>query len=48
VAVSKTVPAEGIREAIVAGQALFGENRVQEAQAKYPALKSEFPIWNCT
>jgi pyridoxal phosphate enzyme (YggS family) len=43
VAVSKTVPAEGIREAIVAGQRLFGENRVQEAQAKFPALKSEYP-----
>jgi len=43
VAVSKTVPAEGIREAIAAGQRLFGENRVQEAQAKFPALKSEYP-----
>ena len=43
VAVSKTVPAEGIREALAAGQRLFGENRVQEAQAKFPALKSEFP-----
>jgi len=42
VAVSKTVAQEGIREAIAAGQRLFGENRVQEAQAKYPALKSEF------
>jgi pyridoxal phosphate enzyme (YggS family) len=42
VAVSKTVPQEGIREAIVAGQRLFGENRVQEAQTKYPALKNEF------
>ena len=43
VAVSKTVPQEGIREAIAAGQLLFGENRVQEAQAKYPHLKSEHP-----
>jgi pyridoxal phosphate enzyme (YggS family) len=43
VAVSKTVPAEGIREALAAGQRLFGENRVQEAQAKFPALKQEFP-----
>src|SRR5436190_14589442 len=42
VAVSKTVPQEGIRDAIAAGQRLFGENRVQEAQAKYPELKSEF------
>jgi pyridoxal phosphate enzyme (YggS family) len=43
VAVSKTVPETGIREAIAAGQRLFGENRVQEAQAKFPALKGEFP-----
>jgi pyridoxal phosphate enzyme (YggS family) len=43
VAVSKTVPAEGIREALAAGQRLFGENRVQEGQAKFPALKSEYP-----
>src|SRR5882724_7915999 len=43
VAVSKTVPEAGIGEAIAAGQRLFGENRVQEAQAKYPALKSQFP-----
>ena len=42
VAVSKTVPAEGIRDAIGAGQRLFGENRVQEAQKKYPALKQAF------
>jgi len=43
VAVSKTVPEVGIREALEAGQRLFGENRVQEAQAKFPALKTEFP-----
>ena len=43
VAVSKTVPQDGIREAIVAGQRLFGENRVQEALAKYPDLKGEYP-----
>jgi pyridoxal phosphate enzyme (YggS family) len=43
VAVSKTVPQEGIREALAAGHRLFGENRVQEAQAKFPALKSEHP-----
>jgi pyridoxal phosphate enzyme (YggS family) len=42
VAVTKTVPETGIREALGAGQRLFGENRVQEAQAKFPALKSEF------
>jgi pyridoxal phosphate enzyme (YggS family) len=43
VAVSKTVPEAGVREALAAGQRLFGENRVQEAQGKFPALKSEFP-----
>jgi pyridoxal phosphate enzyme (YggS family) len=43
VAVSKTVPQDGIREAIAAGQRIFGENRVQEAQAKYPDLKSDHP-----
>jgi pyridoxal phosphate enzyme (YggS family) len=43
VAVSKTMPAEAIREAIGAGQTVFGENRVQEAKAKYPALREEFP-----
>ena len=43
VAVSKTVDEAGIREALDAGQRLFGENRVQEALAKFPALKSEYP-----
>ena len=43
VAVSKTVAPEGIREALHAGQRLFGENRVQEAQAKFPSLKQDFP-----
>ena len=43
VAVSKTVPQSGIREALAAGQRLFGENRVQEAQGKFPQLKEEFP-----
>jgi len=43
VAVSKTVSEEGVREAIAAGQRIFGENRVQEAQAKFPGLKREFP-----
>jgi len=38
VAVSKTVPAERVRAAIVAGQVLFGENRVQEVAAKVPAI----------
>jgi len=39
VAVTKTVAAPAIAEAIAAGQRCFGENRVQEAQAKWPALK---------
>jgi len=43
VAVSKTHPAEAVREALAAGQRVFGENRVQEAQAKYPALREAFP-----
>lgn len=42
VAVSKTFDAAAIRPAIDAGQRVFGENRVQEAQAKWPALKAEF------
>jgi len=43
VAVSKTHPAYRIRAAIAAGQRVFGENRVQEAQAKYPELRRETP-----
>jgi pyridoxal phosphate enzyme (YggS family) len=43
VAVSKTVPEAVVRQAIAAGQRLFGENRVQEAQGKFAALKGEFP-----
>jgi pyridoxal phosphate enzyme (YggS family) len=43
VAVSKTFPAEAIRPVIEAGQRVFGENRVQEAQAKWPGLKAERP-----
>ena len=38
VAVSKTFPPEAIEPAIAAGQRAFGENRVQEAKAKWPAL----------
>ena len=38
VAVSKTFPAEGVRQAFAAGVRDFGENRVQEAEAKAPAL----------
>jgi len=37
-AVSKTKPAEAIREAYAAGHRLFGENRVQEVQGKMPDL----------
>jgi hypothetical protein len=42
-AVSKTHPAAAVEAALVAGQRLFGENRVPEAAAKYPALKQRFP-----
>jgi len=41
VAVSKTHPAESVREAFEAGQILFGENRVQELLAKTPLLPSK-------
>lgn len=43
VAVSKTFDAPAIRPVIAAGQRVFGENRVQEAQGKWPALAAEFP-----
>ncbi|WP_448577918.1 YggS family pyridoxal phosphate-dependent enzyme [Thermaurantiacus sp.] len=43
IAVSKTVPAEAIRPLIGAGHRLFGENRVQEAEAKWPPLLAETP-----
>ena len=43
VAVSKGHDVGAIRAALVAGQRVFGENRVQEAQAKWPDLKREFP-----
>lgn len=43
VAVSKTHPAEAIEPLIRAGQHVFGENRVQEAQAKWPALVDRHP-----
>jgi len=39
VAISKTFGAEAIEPVIAAGQRVFGENRVQEAKAKWPALK---------
>lgn len=43
IAISKTVPAHGIRPLLEAGQRVFGENRVQEAQTKWPALREAFP-----
>ncbi|MFT4180457.1 MAG: YggS family pyridoxal phosphate-dependent enzyme [Rhizobium sp.] len=43
VAVSKTFDADAIRPAILAGQRVFGENRVQESQGKWPELKAETP-----
>ncbi len=43
IAVSKTRAAERIRPVLAAGQRLFGENRVQEAKVKWPALREEFP-----
>ena len=43
VAVSKTFDADAIRPAISAGQRVFGENRVQESQGKWPELKAETP-----
>ena len=43
VAVSKTFTADEIRPAIESDQRVFGENRVQEAQGKWPELRAEFP-----
>ena len=43
VAVSKTFGDDAIRAALDAGQRVFGENRVQEAAAKFPALKASHP-----
>lgn len=43
VAISKTHDTTAIRPLLAAGQRRFGENRVQEAQAKWPALRAEFP-----
>ncbi|WP_434711712.1 YggS family pyridoxal phosphate-dependent enzyme [Rhizobium sp. YTUHZ045] len=43
IAVSKTFEAHAIRPAIDAGQRVFGENRVQESQGKWPDLKAEYP-----
>ena len=43
IAVSKTFDADAIAPVIDAGQRVFGENRVQEAKAKWPALMSAYP-----
>jgi pyridoxal phosphate enzyme (YggS family) len=43
IAVSKTFDAEAILPVIAAGQRVFGENRVQEAKAKWPPLKEAHP-----
>jgi PLP dependent protein len=43
VAVSKTFDADAIEPVIKAGQRVFGENRVQEAKAKWPGLMSAYP-----
>jgi PLP dependent protein len=43
IAVSKTFDADAIAPVIEAGQRVFGENRVQEARAKWPALMSAYP-----
>lgn len=43
VVVSKTFPAEAVLPVLEAGHRVFGENRVQEAKAKWPALKARWP-----
>lgn len=43
IAVSKTHPAERIEPLLEAGHRVFGENRVQEAQGKWPALREAYP-----
>ena len=43
IAVSKTFDAESIAPVIMAGQRVFGENRVQEAKAKWPGLMAAYP-----
>lgn len=43
IAVSKTFEAEAIRPVLAAGHRHFGENRVQEAQGKWPELKADYP-----
>lgn len=43
VAVSKTFPTEVVEPFLAAGQRVFGENRVQEAQGKWPDLRTRYP-----
>jgi len=43
VAVSKTHPVEAVQAVLAVGQLHFGENRVQEAQAKFPGLRDAYP-----
>jgi pyridoxal phosphate enzyme (YggS family) len=43
IAVSKTHGADQIRPLLEAGHRAFGENRVQEAQGKWPALRAQYP-----
>ena len=43
VAVAKSHPPEAAAAALAAGHRLFGENRVQESEAKWPALKEAYP-----
>lgn len=43
IAISKTKDADEIEPLLAAGQRVFGENRVQEAQAKWPALRAAWP-----
>lgn len=43
IAVSKTFEADAIEPVLAAGQRVFGENRVQEAKAKWPSLQARYP-----
>lgn len=43
VAISKTFPAAAAERLLVAGQRVFGENRVQEAKGKFPELRARWP-----
>jgi pyridoxal phosphate enzyme (YggS family) len=43
IAVSKTQGVEAIEQALQAGQRVFGENRVQEAETKFPTLRARYP-----